>query len=149
VLVATVVPELEVPLAVPLEVPLVVPLVPVPLEAPLVVPLVAVPLEAPVLLGVVDVQKVPAHVAPSPAHLQFVDVVHQPSMLGTPVPASMHSCMLGFAVQLQICVPHAEPGQSVSLVHAAALAERAHPRTDNPMATTERARPLNFMARTS
>lgn len=84
------VPDAEVPLVLPLAVPLLV-------EVPLVVP----PLVE-VTLSVVDVQKVPTQVAPSVAHLQLVFVVHQPSMPGVPFPASMHVCMLGFAVQLQI-----------------------------------------------
>jgi hypothetical protein len=137
---------LEVPLA------LVVPLVEVPLvEVPLVeVPLVAdVPLDPLPACGSVNVQLGMLHVAPSPAHLQSVFVLHQPSMPIWPVPASTHSWPpSGFAVQLQICVPHAEPGQSMSFVHSA-WAERVHPSTDKPIATTEKARPLNFMAQTS
>jgi hypothetical protein len=49
---------------------------------------------------------------------------------------------------VQTSPPHAAFGQSVSFTQAA-RAEPAHPRTDNPIAATERARPLNFMVRTS
>jgi hypothetical protein len=68
------------------------------------------------------------------------------------VPAAVHEG-LPVAVYVHTSLPHAVPPvvQSISFKHAiaAAFAERVHPKTDRPMATTVKARLLNFMARTS
>lgn len=61
------------------------------------------------------------HTAPCALHLQSVSTVHHPLTLAL---AGTHA--IGVWVQSQTWVPHPLPGQSISLVQAAACAEAVH-----------------------
>jgi hypothetical protein len=90
--------------------------------------------------GTVNVQFGNTHLAPRPAHLQSVSVVHHPL---SPLVAATHVC--GVTAQLQTSVPQAVPpsAQSMSLVQARAAV--AHDDAAAAERTIANAKTVDFM----